>query len=590
MGDTLGTATNVATSQESPHPPTSAGWFMRVVRRIGHIVQASHTPEFVLVGSFVCARYLLNADFSYPSEIILPLILFFVVTAVIFYLFLLIFRKTFTAHVAALPVAYLVYDYDDILPLGKHVFGFLPQAWQTPLGMALLTCVGLGIAFGLVAFGLTKLIAHVTWLRKVQLYKILLFVIAFVGVVEAGQTAWRITQVERELNYQYPTPTAKQTTKPTSKPDVYYLVFDRYASAPTLKTDYNFDNSALLGNLASQGFVTRDNAYANYPFTMQSISSTLAMNYFPDLEKQFGNDSYQTAFPYRSIFNNPPAAQLLKQNGYTYNQVSSWWDFSRVGIQSDSNPTESFDLNIFGHDFYLSDLQRDFINRSVLSPILKQGLGFIKYTKDNNPRENFEQQMSALKTIADRQDTSTPQFTFAHFLVPHDPYIFDADGSNPAYDGNRNDAGIDETQKYTNQVTYLNTRIEDLISNIRKNSPNAAIVIQADEGPYPKDFRFTLSPRHYYDPINLSLQQMQQKFGILASYYMPGVDAQTVTQGIPASVDPLRFVLSHYLGYDLPTLPDCQFATGDKYVIYKYQQVTGTLRSAQNPVQCKEYE
>lgn len=83
---------------------------------------------------------------------------------------------------------------------------------------------------------------------------------------------------------------------------------------------------------------------------------------------------------------------------------------------------------------------------------------------------------------------------------------------------------------------------------------------------------------------------MKQKFGVLASYYMPGVDQQTVAQSITASVDPLRFVLSHYLGYDLPMLPDCQFATGDKYMIYGYQQVTGTLKGTPNPPACKQYE
>lgn len=553
---------------------------------IARIVAASPLPEFFLIGSFILAHYLQNADFSYPSEVFVPLILFAVVVSIVFGLFKLVLRKNFAVHMAALAVSYALYDFDGPSQLTHR---FLPGNWSA-FAQSIATFGLLCVVCGVGAWAIAWLVGKVRFLQRIQPLKVILFVVAFIFAAEVVRVGWQVMQIQNELNYTYHTTAPGKTGTVVSKPDIYYIVLDRYANDTTLKNVYNYDNSNLLSFLSKQGFATRTDAYANYPFTMESITSTLAMNYFPDLEKQFGKDSFQTAFPYRSIFNDPPAVQLLKQSGYTYNQVSSWWDFTRVGIQADNNLTESFDLSVFGHDIYLSDLQRDIVNKSILSPLLKQGLGFISYTKDNNPRENFEGQVSALKQLASRSDKSTPQFTFAHFLVPHDPYIFDADGGNPAYDGNRNDVGIDETEKYANQVTYLNQRMIDLVSYIRRSSPNAAIVIQSDEGPYPKDFRFTLSPGHYYDPINLELPQMKQKFGVLASYYMPDVDQQAVAQTVTASVDPLRFVLSHYLGYDLPMLPDCQFATGDKYMIYGYQQVSGTLKGTPNPPACKPYE
>jgi hypothetical protein len=381
-----------------------------------------------------------------------------------------------------------------------------------------------------------------------------------------------------------------------SKPDVYYIVYDRYGNSQTLQNIYNYDNSSLANYLSGQGFVNRPTASANYPFTMSSITSTLKMDYHTELGKDFAKDSFtQTAFPYRTTFNNPPAAQLLKQNGYKYNQVSSWWDFTRIGINADTHPTEGFRLTLFGKHFYLSDLSRDILYKSFLLPLFQKGItightAIIKYDLDNNPRQNFEDQMTALKAIAGRSDKSTPQFTFAHVLVPHDPYIYTADGSVPSYDSERTDNGVDETVKYTNQVTYLNKRIKDLVGYIRSKSPDAAIIIQADEGPYPKEFRGELTPTHYYNPADLPLPQMKQKFGVLASYYMPGVDQDTVTNNITASVNPLRFVLSHYLGYDLPPLPDCQFATGDKFKIYDYQLMTGQLNGQPNPQICQKYQ
>jgi hypothetical protein len=251
---------------------------------------------------------------------------------------------------------------------------------------------------------------------------------------------------------------------------------------------------------------------------------------------------------------------------------------------------------MFGKSFWLTDLQRDIFGKSVLFPLLDKGLHIdnltvAAYQNDRNPTQNFETQVAAVKKIASSsKGTAAPQFTFAHFLSPHDPYIFDNTGATPKYNQDRTDEGADETVKYTNQVTYLNTQIQSIIASIRQDDPKAVIVLQADEGPYPKEFRGTLTPTHYYDPINLQLPQMRQKFGVLASYYLPGVSQGATTSHINANVNSFRFVLNQYLGYQLPLLPDCQFTTGDKYKLYNYQQVTGKLDGTTNPAQCAAYK
>jgi hypothetical protein len=83
---------------------------------------------------------------------------------------------------------------------------------------------------------------------------------------------------------------------------------------------------------------------------------------------------------------------------------------------------------------------------------------------------------------------------------------------------------------------------------------------------------------------------MKQKYGILASYYLPGVDKQTALDQVTSSVNSFRFVLNQYLGYDLNMLPDCQFSAGDKFYLYNYQLVSGTLRGTQAPAACNQYE
>lgn len=590
------TKTNMKHQGERTEPTSVGGSSIlraRIVRLVTVLAKTS-LLEILFVASFLLSRYQQNSDFSYPSEIVLPIILFGVLATFVYYVFLCILRRSFAAHIASLPLMYCLYSYEYVYgKVGTFIELLLPSRFETPFTKGLLLALLGAIACGLLAYGVARL-SNARQLRGLQLPKVLAFLIVFVFVTQAFKVGIRIVDYYPELTYHRAAPTlARDTAKPVQKPDVYYFVFDRYGNETQLKNQYEFDNSQLLNALVEQGFVTRTNAFANYPFTMSSISSTLSMEYHTDL-KQFGNDALQSGFAYRNILKDPPVAEVLKQNGYTYNQVSSWWDFTRVGIRADNNPTISFRLLIANHPFYLSDLSRDIINKSVLSPWLKKGISIgkftlIKYDLNRNPRQNFEAQVSAVKALASRPDKTTPQFTFAHVLVPHDPYIFAADGSDPNYDGGRNDWGVDEKTKYTNQVTYLNTRIIDMMRYIREQSPAAAIIIQADEGPYPKQFRFELTPEQYYDPADLSVPDMQQKFGVLASYYMPGVDQQKVAQDINSSVNPFRFVLANYLGYKLDMLPECNFATGDKFTVYRYELVTEKLTGAAAAQACQKY-
>lgn len=511
--------------------------------------------------------------------------MFAAITAVIFYAFKLVLKNMFAAHAASLSLAYALYSFNYlpvwIKDLGKAL---LPKPFETSFAGATTTVLVLAIAAGLLGFVCAQTVRRSKIVRDLQPFRIMLFVLLLIFSIQSYKVVHNLAVIQRQLSYRYPAPVyQKGSDASVTKPDIYYFVFDRYGSAPMLKEHYNFDNSDLMNTLTGLGFTNRLDANANYPFTMESITSTMAMSYHPELEKLFGKDKLHTAFPYRSIFNDPPIAQVLKQNGYDYNSVSSWWDFTRVGIKADSKASMSFRLRILGQSFYMSDLSRDIINKSILSQWLKKGVSIgshavVKYDLDHSPRDNFYAQKAAIKQLAVSKHDK-PQLTFAHFLAPHDPYVFDADGSAPSYDGGRNDNGADETEKYRRSLTFVNTQIKEMMEYIREKSPNAAIIIQADEGPYPKQFRYKLTPEHYYDPADLPLAQMQQKFGIIASYYMPGVDSETVGKNITSAVNPFRFILKNYLGYKLDMLPDCQYSTGNKFTIYDFTNQTPKLQA-----------
>lgn len=568
-------------------------------RRIAKFLADTPLPEILFLSTFVLIRWWNNSDFSYPREILLPVVAFTVLAIIVFYLYRAIFGPGLAAHLASLSLLYLFYVFQFIegTRFGTAVYNIIPDGLST----AFTRCIILAILLGLLCGGSAWVVQRVTQrykiLRQLQLYKVILFAIAFIFALQVVRTGTRLFDLRHQLSYKYPAPAlpAPSATAQSTKPDIYYLVFDRYTNSNVLKESFNYDNSEMTKFLDEQDFVIRQNALSNYPFTMSSIASTMAMNYFPELERKFGRDgSWQSAAPYRSVFNDPPIARVLKSHGYQYNQVSSWWDFARIGIKADSQPTRSYRLRVLNKPFYLSDLQRDIFFKSILSPWVKKGLtlfdkGVIKYDIDRNPIENFDAQMSSLKAIAARADKSTPQFSFAHVLAPHPPYIFDANGNIPSYDHESNDNGVDESVKYTSELTYLNKRIKDLITRIREDSPSSIIVIQADEGPYPKQFRGPMSATHYYNPLELPQKQMQQKFGVFATYYMPGIASEELSQ-LDSSVNVFRFILDNYLGYDLKMLPDCQLSSGNKFNIYNYTVVNDRLTGEALPAECRQYE
>jgi hypothetical protein len=582
----------------------------RVVRTARPIAKklVVHTslPTILLSTSLLFARYLPNSDFSYPTEMTLPIVLFAVIGTAIFYLYRWVFRgRSYPAHVASFLLIYAIYGFQYAFPyVQKWTDAMLPSTLTTSFSSAALRIVLLFGIFWAVAYGIDRVL-RLRQLRPVlhhiQPYKVMLFAVCFIFAMQAVQVGSRLWSIKDQWTY-HPTASlpAKPAAEPADKPNVYYLLFDRYASSDTLRDVYGFDNTQMTAFFRDQGFVNREPAYANYPFTQHSISSTFSMGYLSDLEERFKGDAgkFQTAFPYRSIISDPPIAQVFKRHGYGYNQVSSWWDFSRVGVKADSDPVKSFRLRILGMTFWLTDLQRDIFYKSAFSPILQKGISIggvalVKYDQDRNPRQNFQDQIAAVQDIARNKNAGNrtqPQFTFAHILAPHDPYLFKADGSDADYNGDRTDQDIDENIKYSNQLTYANTRIREMIGTIRQQDPGAIIVFQPDEGPYPKEFRGKLTPDNYFDPKNLNETSLKQKFGITASYYMPGIDTTEVQRELTSSVNAFPFIFNRYFGYDIGYLPECNFSVGNKYVLYDYTLQTGRLQGGDDPAECRQFD
>ncbi len=386
---------------------------------------------------------------------------------------------------------------------------------------------------------------------------------------------------------------APKTALTAAKPDIYYIILDRYASPEVLKTQFGYDNADFLHYLSDNQFYVRPDGHQNYPYTAQSVASTMNANYNTDMIKKFGTSSVQTIIPYDQTIRNSAVAQHLKNLGYKYNLVGNWYETSNLSPLANKTFIDQGLLTVFNHTYTIDNFTKNELLDSMYWRLLQPGLSFGKYVLYGYDNAGGDQmtlnQIKALKTLA--QAPAGGRLVFAHLLVPHDPYYFNADGSiNPNKDDDNMGAPI--KQKYLNQVKFINEQIKPVLDQIKQHSHNQAIIVlQSDEGPYPLDINqetmdqsTTLDELDNGSMLKWSTQDLKMKFGNLAAYYIPAASASDLEAGA-TSVNIFRLVLNNLYGEGLPYLPECYYAyPNGRAKPFYYKSINLQLTGQLNPV------
>lgn len=507
---------------------------------------------------------------SYASEIWLMVVVHWLITLVLFSLYYATLKSKSGRLLATIAtVVVLMQHYPRLISYASQL-----TSWATSLAGNL--TVSLAVIVG--AWLLVWLVEQYVWPRwhktEQAVYTLLRFVCLVVLIYNGGQfvlTWWRSapTTAYRPA----PTTTTLQASQPAR--DIYYLVFDDYSNNQSLKQYMNFDNSQISDYLRGQGFDVHDNMDSNYQTTAPSVASTLRMGYNTDIASQLGNVNTPSSMPYVTLLRNAPVDTLLKQAGYATYLFGAWWNPTRLQNNATTiNP--DFQADFLGHTSILSELQSNALKRTFLWPILQQGMhiGSFSIAKvyDADPGTLFLNQVNRLKSLITTSH-SQPRFVFAHFLNPHSPYVFTADGKQapPGTDGT--DAG------YVGQVQFANSIMEQLVSLIKKNaSTDPIIIIQSDEGR-------PIDPPDQWQ--NASADNLKYKFGTFAAYDLPGLPADA-TANITSPVNTFRTVFNDYFGTNFSYLPACSFVFNWGSNPYKFYDITSKLHPEMSS--CKAYQ
>lgn len=310
-----------------------------------------------------------------------------------------------------------------------------------------------------------------------------------------------------------------EITEGVERPNIYYIVLDGYGRADVLEELYQYPAEKFMDLLRNEGFYIADKSRSNYIRTIFSLASTFNMDTLEEfvasnnLENSH-DEKWVMLFNYQNRF-----VKILQKLGYsTIGLNATYLGSNRAGMQYFEIPSvgrlNQFELKLLGqtpvHEF-LMDIQ-------------------MQNAFDTHRAKQIEA-LNRIPHIA--QDYQSPAFVFAHILLPHPPFVFNADG-NPIDPADPNfhigDADslvnitmtIQEYQKsYGNQIHYLNQMVLEMVKRIRKSDPGAVIVLQGDHG-----------PGSQYVGNSLAKTNMHERSGILNAYLFPDADYSSLYPAI----------------------------------------------------------
>jgi Sulfatase len=321
--------------------------------------------------------------------------------------------------------------------------------------------------------------------------------------------------------------------KVTTKPDVYYLLFDEYPGYNSLQSAFAFKNDTLYHFLQGRGF-TIQSSFSNYNFTAFSMSSIFNMQYVAgqyNREHQLSNQE-----DFRKRFTEIRNGQVFAVFGSMGYGIENYSLFD-VGNSSSINAAYSFlpvHTRVLTGKMLHNRLRKD-IGWWFRGSMLQNSFAYTDpiYGADETNNEILEKINSSLGSKSQQ-----PKFCYAHFTMPHSPYFRDSAG---ALISKNNPQAVDlsDTKHFLPYLKYTNSIIVSLVNKIVQHDSAAIIVIMSDHG-----FRDYNNHRQFYQPA----------FDNICAVRLPGLPA--LPNAPQSGVNFFRYLFNSQYGQQIPYLKD----------------------------------
>lgn len=491
-----------------------------------------------------------NIGEASPGDIVVPLIGSVIGVGAVLAASSLLLRDTTRGGLLASAFALLFFSYG-------HVLGAIESSMVTS-GRLLVLWAVLGAIAVVVIWRVRRPLG--TTNTRLNVFAAILVLIAFVPVL-AGELASSTAG-----------PVAVAPSGPpeigsiTPNRDIYVIIVEDIGSEQVLRERWGLEGESPFAALDELGFARVAGARATYGRTSHSLASMFNLEYLDDLAARMGPDSSDYG-PVYDLLDDHAAGRFLKDRGYEYVHIGAWWDPTARSSIADVN---------LGLETP-SDFATAFLDTTMLPAITSRLTRFGIRIGTQNLEAHELQYQSAVTGFAALEETiDRPgrKFVFAHFLVPHDPYVFARDGS---FVTEQQRAERSREQLFIDQARYTMDRIEGIVRKALAgpDGTDPIIVVTTDEGPSP--LAFERRPETYNWEL-ASVDDLRQKLEIELAFYLPGLTpADAGIRPGMTLVNTFRTVFDAYFGTSYGQLPDRTFVYPDKAHPYRFIDVTDRI-------------
>jgi hypothetical protein len=485
-----------------------------------------------------------------PSSLVVPVIVFFVLSLILWVVAYLSFRSPTKAALATSICLIIIFFH-------KHIYILLVEItrWPVPYQYFLLVWLLLFL----------ESIVFISCARK-----------KFIEVASLGTGVFAVsTMVVLCLQFGYyysalaftPPPKAndilmdfefdKWNEGNVPPPDIYYIVLDGYGRSDQIRKHYGFDNSAFLTKLREIGFFVGENAISNYRMTNNSLQASLNMDYLHGKKLKYSISSSVTA-------------RLLKKLQYKYILIPSGAGITNFSPLADVVfEKDNFLLDDFS--FFLFDLSmpgfiwnRVFAKDPRWNKLVTKG-----FVSSGSDIERWARHIThSFELLAGILDMDGPKFVFAHIISPHPPIVFKSDGSLNTNASMRDFANGDQANPWyspdlAGQIAHLNRLVQSAVGVIiEKSSRPPIIVLQGDHGTFK-----TRGPSILGQTEQPLKDQVRERLSILLAIYGPEKFLAKLYDSM-SPVNVFRILFNFQFDAELEILPDLSFWSSNDQQVF----------------------
>lgn len=408
----------------------------------------------------------------------------------------------------------------------NYLFFKVIKDWLVANGATLFTSYSFFIPFlGLLSLFILFLIHRLSSASAQRIVFYLSSVFLVLAIVEVGKSVHNYLNVPVK-----PFSTAKvEFVKLTEKkhPDIFILQLDEYAGLNTLSKEYNINNGAFVDALKKRSFHVSEKPNSNYNGTSFSVLSFMNMNYIDSLDRREVSSAIAYSKSVDAIKQNY-LMLFFKRNGYTIHNHSF---FEVMGTKS---------LNYL----FLPVKKRLMLDKTFGQVLLNDlfcsinSNSFHYFVNDYSAQIDNYNQSVIERSLATIDTGTSPMFMYAHFMMPHSPFLRDSSGRlrnmGKAY---RESNKRRDMESYRQYLIYCNSVALKIIDSLQKKKPQSIVVLMSDHGLRNSGIR----------------NKRYSEFNNFVAIYSPENKISELPDSLP-TVNIFRMVMNKHFGQNLPML------------------------------------